>query len=46
MVQVYRDRAAMEEPYELRRHSEPLRLTLLAVPIRPCMYKRSSYLYF
>lgn len=30
VVQAYRDRAAVEAPYELRRHPEPLRLTLLA----------------
>jgi hypothetical protein len=30
VVQVYRDRAAVEAPYELRRHPEPLRLTLLS----------------
>jgi Domain of unknown function (DUF4158) len=30
VVQAYRDRAAVEAPYELRRHPEPLRLSLLA----------------
>ena len=30
VVQAYRNRAAVEAPYELRRHPEPLRLTLLA----------------
>jgi hypothetical protein len=30
VVQAYRDRAAVEAPYELRRHPEPLRLTLVA----------------
>jgi len=29
IVQEYRQRAAVESPYELRRHAEPLRLTLL-----------------
>jgi TnpA family transposase len=30
VVQAYRHRAAVEAPYELRRHPEPLRLTLVA----------------
>jgi hypothetical protein len=30
VVQAYRDRTAVEAPYELRRHHEPLRITLLA----------------
>jgi len=30
ILQAYRQRAAVESPYELRRHSAPLRLTLLA----------------
>jgi len=30
IVQAYRQRAAVESPYELRRHATPLRLTLLA----------------
>src|SRR5262249_55763273 len=30
IVQAYRQRAAVESPYELRRHAVPLRLTLLA----------------
>jgi TnpA family transposase len=31
VLQAYRRRAAVEAPYELRRHTTPLRLTLLAV---------------
>ena len=30
VLQAYRHRAAVEAPYELRRHAEPLRMTLLA----------------
>ena len=30
VVQAYRNRAAVEAPYELRRHHDPLRMTLLA----------------
>jgi TnpA family transposase len=30
MVRAYRQRAAVEEPYELRRHPEPVRMALLA----------------
>jgi Domain of unknown function (DUF4158) len=30
VMQAYRDRAAVEAPYELRRHHDPLRMTLLA----------------
>src|SRR5713101_1387 len=30
VLQAYRQRVAVEEPYELRRHAVPLRITLLA----------------
>ena len=30
VLQAYRQRVAVEEPYELRRHAVPLRMTLLA----------------